>query len=78
MKKILLILSIITLVSCADETKRLNNLQKMFPERKIEPATGLIKSGGYDFITIDSTGQIIAVRFYPFSETKVSSFRNVR
>ena len=50
----------------------------MFPERKIEPATGLIKSGGYDFITIDSTGQIIAVRFYPFSETKVSSFRNVR
>lgn len=45
---------------------------------KIEPATGLIQREGYDFIIIDTTYQIIAVQYYPFSETKISSLRNIR
>lgn len=67
-----------TALSCADQNNRLRNLQKMYPKSKVEPSTGLVQRDGYDFIVIDSTTQIIAVSFYPFSETKISSFRNIR
>lgn len=65
-------------MSCANEYNRMNNLKKMFPNYKIEPATGLIKERGYEYIAIDTTGQIFAIGMMPFSETKISSFRNIR
>lgn len=66
------------LTSCADETKRQAYLEQNYPDCKVEPATGLIQQNGFEFILIDTTGQIIAVSFYPFSETKISSLRNIR
>lgn len=78
MKKLLLTLLAITTLSCADQNNRQKNLQKIYPNCKVEPATGLIQRDGYEFIVIDSTNQIIAVSFYPFSETKISKLRNVR
>jgi hypothetical protein len=64
--------------SCADVSKRQYNLQKSYPNCKVEPATGLIQQSGYEFIVIDSTNQIVAVSFYPFSETKICGIRNIR
>lgn len=66
------------LISCADQTKRQKHLETLYPNCKVEPATGLIQRDGYDFIVIDSTMQIIAVDFYPFSESKISYLRNIR
>lgn len=63
---------------CADQNKRQRYLQSVYPTCKVEPATGIIQHNGYDFIVIDTTDQIIAVSFYPFSETKISSLRNIR
>ena len=66
------------LISCADQSKRQKHLESIYPKCKVEPATGLIQRDGYQFIVIDSSYQIIAVTFYPFSETKISSMRNIR
>lgn len=78
MKRLLLILVSTILISCADQTKRQKHLEGLYPKCKVEPATGLIQRDGYDFIVIDSTMQIIAVNFYPFSESKISYLRNIR
>lgn len=78
MKKLLILLGLGILVSCADQNKRMEYLKKTYPNSKVEPATGLVQQNGYEFIVIDSTNQIIGVAFYPFSESKISSFRNIR
>ena len=79
MSKILITLVLGSLlVSCADQTNRQRHLEKTYPKCKVEPATGLIQNSGYDFIVIDSTNQIIAVDFYPFSESKINHLRNIR
>ncbi len=77
-KSIIILLLCITMMSCADQQKRREHLQSMYPGCKVEPATGLIQQNGYDFIVIDSTNQIIAVGFYGWSETGIRSLRNVR
>lgn len=76
--KLLVLLSLIALASCADQTKRQAHLQSVYPHSKIEPATGMIQQNGFDFIAIDTTGQIIAASYYPFSETKIMTLRNIR
>ena len=78
MKKSILIGLAFALIGCADQTKRQKYLQTTYPKCKVEPATGLIQREGYEFVVIDSTNQIIAVNFYPFSETKIMSLRNIR
>ena len=78
MKKLIVLTLSLSLMSCADQTKRQKHLQTLYPNCKVEPATGLIQSEGYHFIVIDSTLQIIAVQYYPFSETRVSYLRNIR
>lgn len=78
MKYLLYITCLLCLASCADQTKRQNHLKTIYPNCKVEPATGIIQRDGYDFIVIDSTLQIIAVDFYPFSETKINFLRNIR
>lgn len=79
MKKIVFLTMLIAMMSsCADENKRLQSLKKMYPNCKVEPSTGIIQNQGYEFIVIDSTNQIIAVSFYPWSETKVQGLRNIR
>lgn len=78
MKKLFILIGMLFLVSCADQAKRQAYLEKLYPKCKVEPATGLIQREGYDFIVIDSTNQIIAVSFYPFSERKIGSLRNIR
>ena len=77
-KIITLILITILLNSCVDQNKRLNNLKQTFPNCKVEPSTGLVQQNGFEFIVIDSSNQIIAVSFYPFSETKINYLRNIR
>lgn len=67
-----------SLGGCINEYNRLNNLKKMYPYHQVEPAAGLIKDSGYQYIIVDTTGEIIAVSFYPFSDEKLSSFRNIR
>lgn len=69
---------LIFLNGCADQVNRQKHVQKLYPNCKVEPVTGLIKQNGYDFIVIDSTNQIIAVDFYIFSETKIRNLRNIR
>ena len=76
--KLILLALTLGMMGCADQSIRQKNLQKLYPNCKVEPATGLIQKYGYEFIIIDSTGQIIAVDFYPFSESKISSLRNIR
>lgn len=66
------------MVSCADQNKREKHLKSIYPKCKVEPATGLIQRDGYDFIVIDSSFQIIAISYYPFSESKIASMRNIR
>ena len=78
MKRVIYLLFAISLFGCADQNKRQKHLQSLYPNCKIEPATGLIQQSGYDFIVIDSTNQIIAVDYYPFSETKIANLRNIR
>jgi hypothetical protein len=79
MKKLVIILfACMLLASCVDQEKRQRHLESLYPNCKVEPATGLIQQNGYDFIVIDSTTQIIAVSFYAFSETKIQGLRNVR
>jgi len=78
MKKILAIALMLTIASCADSTKRQQHLQKLYPHSRVEPSTGLIQQSGYEFIVIDSTMQIVAVSFYPGSESKIESLRNIR
>jgi hypothetical protein len=77
-KYLLFIVMSLMLTSCVDQNKRQKYLQSVYPKCKVEPATGIIQHSGYEFIVIDSTNQIIAVNFYPFSETKISSLRNIR
>jgi hypothetical protein len=65
-------------ISCADATKRQQHLAGLYPGCKVEPATGLVQQNGYEFVVVDSAGQMIAVQFYPWSETKILTLRNVR
>lgn len=79
MKKLVILFTLIVVISsCADQSKRQNHLMLTYPSCKVEPATGLIQRDGFDFIVIDTTGQIVAVSFYPFSETKILNIRNIR
>lgn len=79
MKKIILFaIAALSILSCADQNKRLHNLKKMYPHCKVEPATGLIQNQGYDFIVIDTAMQIIAIDFYLGSETSIYRMRNIR
>ena len=78
MKKLLFLLLVILMTSCADQVKRQKHLEKLYPNYKVEPATGFVQQNGFDFILIDSTNQIIAVNFYMFSETKIWALRNIR
>jgi hypothetical protein len=79
MKKLIIILCITLLItSCADQEKRYQYLKHIYPKCKVEPATGLIQNQGYQFIVIDTSMQIIAVEFYPASETKIMQLRNIR
>lgn len=79
MKKLLLLLSTIFLLSCIDEQKRMKDCQSKFPGKIVEPATGMLQQEGYGFIVIDTISlQIIAVRYRPFSEKAISSMRNIR
>ncbi len=76
--KLIIIALAIGMMGCADATNRQKHLQTLYPHCKVEPATGLIQRDGYNFIVIDSTKQIIAVSFYPLSETKILDLRNIR
>jgi len=77
-KHLILSLCILALTSCVDQTKRLEHLKSIYPNCKVEPSAGLIQQNGYEFIVIDSTQQIIAVSFYPFSDSRINSLRNIR
>lgn len=77
-KKIIISIIILTLVSCTNSYKKQEYLKSIYPNCIVEPATGLIAQQGYEFIVINKDNQIIAVAFYPFSETNISDLRNIR
>lgn len=66
------------LTSCADELKRQKYLEKAYPNCKVEPATGMIKEKGYDYLLVYPDNQMVGVSFYPGSENKIMGLRNVR
>ena len=78
MKKLLFLFLLFITTSCVDQYARHKHLIKIYPNCKVEPATGLIQRDGYDFILVDSTNQIIAVKFYWCSEEKIWDLRNIR
>jgi hypothetical protein len=78
MKKVLFVLIAFVLTSCVDEFNRMENLKKKFPNYKVEPAAGILKKSGYDYVITDSLGEIIGVNFYMFSESKIADFRHIK
>lgn len=79
MKKLLVLLSTIFILSCTDEQKRMKDCQSKFPGKIVEPATGMIQQEVYEFIVIDTVNlQIIAIKYRPFSEKAISNMRNIR
>jgi len=79
MKKILIILTSILVISCMDFHERQINLQKMYPKNIITPATGIIADKGYQFLMEDTiNNQIYAVKFGEFSYTRIAGIRNIK
>jgi len=83
MKKILIILTSILVISCMDFNQRQINLQKMYPKNIISPATSLLKNSGdgygYQFLMEDTiNNQIYAVRFGTWSYTRIAEIRNIK
>lgn len=71
-----IVLSVL-LSSCADARKQEDFLRKTYPKCTIRPATGLVKNQGYDFVIIDSLNNVVAVDFYPFSESEILYLKTV-
>jgi hypothetical protein len=69
MKKIIFIGLITLLTSCVNEINRFEYLKQTFKEYEIRPSTS---NNQYDYLLIKNS-EIIGVRFYPFSETKIST-----
>lgn len=79
MRKIIIIIVAMTSLGCMDFNKRQVNLQKMYPENVITPATGMISGQGYEFLMEDTiNNQIYAVSFGVFSYTRISKIRNIK
>ena len=79
MKKLLAILSAITLTSCVNQIDRLADAQKKYPKCVIQPTTSLLARDGYEIMVEDTINrQIYVIRYYPFSTTKISDVRNIK
>lgn len=79
MKKLLTVLSVITLTSCINQMDRLADAQKKYPKCVVQPTTSLLARDGYDIMIEDTiNNQIYVVRYYPFSTTKISDIRNIK
>ena len=68
---------LLLLTSCVNEYERLQDCQKKFPGKTVMPAppTALATRGGgahtYDYLVIDSSGEMLGVDYYAFSKTKI-------
>jgi hypothetical protein len=75
MKKILILLSL-TLISCADYSKRIETVQKKYPKCVVIPSlpSGTNQDNSYyDVIVKDTINkQMYGIIFYVFSEQKIS------
>lgn len=79
MKKILLVLAVLTLTSCVNEMDRLRDAQRKYPKCIVQPATSLLAREGYEIMVEDTIeNQIYVLSYYPFSTTKISSIRNIK
>ena len=79
MKKLLTVLSVVTLTSCINQMDRLADAQKKYPKCVVQPTTSLLARDGYDIMIEDTVdNQIYVVRYYPFSTTKISDIRNIK
>jgi len=77
MKKVLFVLIAFVLTSCVDEFNRMENLKKKFPNYKVESAAEILKRSGYNYVITDSLGEIIGIKFYLFSESKITDFIHI-
>jgi len=79
MKKLITILTLLSLTSCVSDYDRVADAKKKYPNAVVTPSTGIIKRDGYEITVEDTlTHQIYAISYYPFSTTKISSIVNIR
>ncbi len=79
MKKTLIYITLILMCSCVNEFDRIEDCKKKYPNSIVTPSTSLIKSQGYDITAEDTiTNQIYAIRYYPFSSSKILDITNIR
>jgi hypothetical protein len=77
MKKMLMLLSLILLFSCADYSERIKTIEKKYPKCIVLPSLPNRENRqshySYDVIVKDTINkQMYGISFYPFSETKIS------
>lgn len=77
MKKIALILLLVLTASCVDQNARYQNLRKQFPNYKITPGHRSYGKHYYDFLLMDTTGTVLGVDFYPFSDHKIANMHRI-
>ena len=79
MKKLITILTILSLTSCVSDYDRVADAKKKYPNGVVTPSTGIIKREGYEITVEDTvTNQIYAISYYPFSTTKIATIVNIR
>jgi hypothetical protein len=79
MKKLITILTLLSLTSCVSDYDRVADAKKKYPNAVVTPSTGIIKRDGYEITVEDTlTHQIYAISYYPFSTTSISTIVNIR
>lgn len=79
MKKIILIVLILTQTSCVNQMDRLRDAQRKYPKCIVQPTTSLLSRDGYEIMVEDTVAnQIYVLRYYPFSSTSISDVRNIK
>jgi len=77
MKKTATILLLTLLCSCVDQNARYQNLRKQFPNHKITPGHRSYGKYYHDFLLMDTSGVVLGVNFYPFSESKIAKIHRI-
>ena len=79
MKKILLVLAVLTLTSCVNQMDRLKDAQKKYPKCIVQPTTSLLAREGYEIMVEDTiNNQIYVLDYYVGSSTKIWDIRNIK
>lgn len=79
MKKIITILTVLSITSCVSDYDRLKDAQKKYANGVVTPSTGILKQNGYEITVEDTiTHQIYGINYFPFSSNKIWTIVNIR